>query len=516
MASSVILNEFGTPYQHAHAASRNLARGPQYSQRIDDIDKLIPSNDRRTLAALSSRLYVNIGVLKACVDQKADYSVGEAWLPSYVGSTDMEDGKSAAKFLQNVFLPSCDVRGGIYDWWKMLELASIAMDRDGDVFILMIKGDDGFPRLQIIPGHRVYSIGLEIVDTGKYAGYKIRDGVIYYRGGRPAAYRVYEGNYLTSAYQDIPASDIIHLFDPTFSEAGRGLPAFTHALEDLKTCLASTEDERVRQMIISRLHLTVFNESGSPDLDDPMTTLDNSVTNAPAAFSTKQFPGGIMYLPAEGNQRIEQMKHDNPGPVWEAFQDRLIRMAVVGAGWSLSLVWKPTGQGTAERAEIVKARRAIVKRQGILFYAARRIISWAYANFAENNRVPIVDSPTAWDFSRPPRLSVDDGRESKLELSELVTGSRNLSEVLEARGLTEDEFLMKRAWSVANRKAIAAIVSQEASAKYGVEIEIEDREMFMQTPNEMAKPEGPEEPDHSEEEKITKSQTTEEDESDND
>jgi hypothetical protein len=72
-----------------------------------------------------------------------------------------------------------------------------------------------------------------------------------------------------------------------------------------------------------------------------------------------------------------------------------------------------------------------------------------------------------------------------MELEELRTGSRNLDEVLEARGLRQDDFYMKRAWSVAERKAIAAKVAQEASTKYGMEIEIEDREMFMMTPNEM-------------------------------
>lgn len=485
MATSSILNEFGQPFKLAHAADRSQRRGPQYVNRLDDIDRLIPAGDRRTLASLSARLYVNIGVLKACVDQKADYSVGEAWLPSYVGSTDMDDGKAIAKFLQSVFLPQCDVRGGIFDWWKMLELCSIAIDRDGDVFLMMVRGQDGFPRIQIIPSHRVYSMPHQtVVDGGPWSGYAIRDGVIYYASGRAAAYRVNFGKNGKEDFKDIPASDIIHLFDPTFSEAGRGLPAFTHALEDLKTCLASTEDERIRQMIISRLHLTVFNETGTPDLDDPMNTLDGTTAGEPAEFTTRQFPGGIMYLPADGNQRIEAIKHENPGPIWEAFQDRLIRQAVVGAGWSLSLVWKPTGQGTAERAEIVKARRAIVKRQGLLFYAARRITAWAYAVFREGKRVPELDFPTAWDFSRPPRLSVDDGRESKMELDELITGSRNLSEVLEARGLTEEEFEEKRARSVWMRKYKAKSIAEELNAKYGANIEIEDREMFMQTPNE--------------------------------
>ena len=79
-----ILNEFGQPFTFAHAADRSNRRGPQYQTRCDDIDRLIPSGDRRTLASLSNRLFMNMGVPKACVLQKADYAVGEAWLPSYI------------------------------------------------------------------------------------------------------------------------------------------------------------------------------------------------------------------------------------------------------------------------------------------------------------------------------------------------------------------------------------------------------------------------------------------------
>lgn len=181
------------------------------------------------------------------------------------------------------------------------------------------------------------------------------------------------------------------------------------------------------------------------------------------------------------------MKHENPGDVWESFQNRIIKDAVISV-WSYS-VWMGSGQGTDARAEVMKCRRFVTKRQGQLWYAAKRTMSWAYSVFAKQGRVPILRNPTAWDFSRPPRLSVDDGRESKMELEELRAGSRNLSEVLEARGINEDDFLIRRAWSVANRKAIAKIIAEEASQKYGTEIEIEDREMFMLTANEMSKPE---------------------------
>jgi len=490
-----ILDEFGQPFTFAHAADRSFRRGPQYAVRNDDIDKLIPSIDRRTLCSLSNRLFMNMGVPRACILQKSDYAVGEAWLPSYVGP-DADKGKSVAKFMAEVWMPQCDTRGGIFDWWKILELSSIAIDRDGEIFWLMVKGADGFPRIQLIPSHRCHDPShSETVKEGPFAGYRINDGIIYFRSGRPAAYRFNTGTGETASYQDVPAADVIHLFDPSHCEQGRGLPAFTHALESLKMSLFSTEDERIRQQIISRLHLTVFNDTGAPDLDDPMTTLDSTTTTGAAAFSSKSFPGGVMYLPAEGNQRIEQIKHDNPGPIWDSFQDRIVRDAVISV-WSYS-VWKGAGQGTAERGEIMKCRRFVTKRQGQLWYAAKRAFAWAYSVFATSgNRFAPLANPTAWSFSYPPRLTVDDGRESKMELDELITGSRNLAEVLGARGLTEDEFLDARARSVWLRKYKARSIAEELNAKHGAEIEIEDREMFMQTPNEMSasttEPEPPE------------------------
>jgi hypothetical protein len=386
--------------------------------------------------------------------------------------------------MHDVWLPQCDTRGGIFDWWKVLELSSVAIDRDGEIFWLLVKGADGFPRIQLIPSHRCYQRGSEsLVDSGPFKGYRINDGIIYFRSGRPAAYRFNVGTGNAEVFQDVPASDVIHLFDPTHCEQGRGLPAFTHALESLKMSLFSTEDERIRQQIISRLHLTVFNDTGAPDLDDPMTELDRTTAEGAAGFSSKAFPGGVMYLPAEGNQRIEQIKHDNPGPVWDSFQDRIVRDAVISV-WSYS-VWKGTGQGTAERGEVMKCRRFVTKRQGQLWYAAKRAFAWAYSVFSESGRFAPLKNPTAWSFSYPPRLTVDDGRESKMELDELVTGSRNLAEVLSARGLTEDEFLDQRARSVWLRKWKAKSIADELNAKYGAEIEVEAREMFMQTANEM-------------------------------
>ena len=488
--TSPILDEFGNPYfrNFAHAANRSSTRGPQFEVRNDDIDRLIPATDRKTLMSLSNRLCMNMGVLQAVVGQKADWTVGEAWLPSYLGP-DADTGKQVARFMRDFWFPQCEVRGGMFDWWKVLELSSIGIDVLGGQFIVMIVGSDGFPRLQMIPYHRCESpyggSGQTVMTEGPYKGFRMVDGIIYYASGRPAAYNFNVGKDGNKVYIQTPAADVIHLYDPRRSEQERGLPSFSHALESMKMALTSIEDERIRTSIISRLHLLIFNESGGPDMDEPSFHQPSPV-DGQSQFSQQRFPGGIRYM-TDGKERMEVVKHDNPGVTYESFQDRLFRDAIIGAEWSYN-VWKGSGQGTDSRAEIVKCRRAVVRRYGILWHLAKRALPWAYSVFQAQGRVPRLQAPFSWDFSRPPRISVDDGREVKMELDQLRTGSMNLDEVLSARGIAEDEFIEARARSVFMRKLKAMKVAEELNAKHGTEIVIEDREMFMQTANEMPQP----------------------------
>lgn len=484
-----LLDQYGVEISYtrtfAHGADRSRTRGPQYETRDIDIDKLIPSHDRKRLVSLSKRLFTNIGVPKAIVTQKADYSVGGAWRPSY-GGPDKEAGDEVEAWLENVWFPNCEVRGGIHDWHQVLLGVSADIDF-GDSFTLKTVTADGkFPLLQNIPSHRIESGSDYVkVSTGRYKGRKIHDGIIYSDQNRPIAYRVMSEDRMS--FEDIPAQSIIHIFDPDFNDQGRGLPVFTHAVEDLKHCLQSTEYERIRQLIISSIGLVEYNDTGGPDMDDPRFALSAATTTeAGVAFESYQ-GGSIRYMRANSGNKLESIKHDNPGDVWESFQDRMIRMSIIGASWSYSMVWKGAGQGTAERADILRARRAVDKRQRLLAHFARQAVGYAVGVATANGRVTRVDGstvtvlrPLRWAFSKPPRLTIDDGREDKALIEGWRAGTRNLTEVIEANGRSIEEFTRERAEEIALRKTIAA----EVAIARGVEIE--DREMAMLTANEMA------------------------------
>jgi hypothetical protein len=478
----MIVDQYGQAVKFAHAATRDIRRSPQYRNTDGDIDKLIPMRDRRTLASLSRRMYLNMGVPRAAINQKADYSVGEAWLPTYTGA-DRENGLAATNYFLNALYPNANILGGMYDWQTDLRLSSVAIDRDGGEFILQTLDSTGtFPQFQTIPYHLCFTKNQpdnEPVKDGDFKGALIRDGVIYSKAKRPIAYRISTGDDAND-YEDIPAYKLIHGYSPEWAEQGRGLPAFTHALEDLKHCLQSTEYERIRQMIVSSIGLIEHNESGSPDLDDPANDTPCDASNHHGIVMEQIAPGTNRYFAAGTNSKIETLQHDNPGPIWESFQDRMIRMSLIGIGWSYSMTWKPAGQGTAERAEVERARRAIAARQKILKYIAKRKLTYAYAVLAQNNKITKVNAPFSWSFTMPPRLTVDDGREAQMMREGYKLGTINMGDIQEAQGNTLLEHYTERAEEIAQRKLIAA----EVSARTGVVIE--DREMVMLTPNEMS------------------------------
>jgi hypothetical protein len=92
-----------------------------------------------------------------------------------------------------------------------------------------------------------------------------------------------------------------------------------------------------------------------------------------------------------------------------------------------------------------------------------------------------------WEFSTPPKLTIDDGRITK-ELEALwKMGAANLRDIVSMRGKTLEAHYTERAQEVALRK----LAARDAAALYGVDVD--DREMSMLTPNEMA-PTSPQDP----------------------
>jgi len=147
------------------------------------------------------------------------------------------------------------------------------------------------------------------------------------------------------------------------------------------------------------------------------------------------------------------------------------------------MVWHATGQGTAERADLGRAQRAVEDRQDLLEYAANRIINYVTAKFIKLGRLPAADGWWKWSFTYPKKITIDDGRVSKELIEMWKAGFLNPQDVLGFLGKSADEHLDSRLAYLVMQKT-----KQKAINESALGITIEDREMAMLTPNEVAAP----------------------------
>jgi hypothetical protein len=477
-----LLDQFGNPLtqRFAASASRHTGARPDWRLQIGDIDKLIPQRDWQTLLSCSQKIYTNMGIARGAVLQKAAFSVGRGFDPAFNG-TDTEWGDQVREVLVNEWFPVCDVRGSVYDWKTNLYLDSVAIDRDGDFFVLLTKSESGYPMTQRIPAHRVGQRDQDkaIVETGTFKGAKISHGVIRNNYGRAIGFRVL--GETPEEDTDVSSASMHQVFDPDWYDQSRGIPALSHALNDLRDMLQSQQWEQMAQLMLSSIGLIEYNEHGGPDTNDPYFALGTTTDGTQGLISETMEGGMVRYFRANSGAKLESVTQARPGEMWESFQDRLARSALVGMNWPYSFVWKPTGQGTAERADIQRARRAIEDRQDIIAGSARRQLIYAISVLAKIGRIPQPKSADwwKWSFTMPPDISID-GRDERIDLELWRAGMKNMGDIVGGYGKQTSDHLRERAREVAMRKRIAREVSEETGE------EIEEREMAMLTPNDMA------------------------------
>ena len=483
----MIVDRWGNQYKAAQGAITETRDRPYIPVQMKDISELVPSRDRKALVSFSRRLILNEGVLKGAIEQKSMYAVGRSW-QAKSQSKDATFKALAEEKINDEWQKICDVAGGQNNFQTLLYSFSVAISRDGEGFILLTKTENDYPRVQQIPSHRISTPnGLRDgkLTTGKFKGRNLVDGIIY-RNGAPVAYCYVDQNNDLIEYFD--AQNIIHSFDPSWQEQGRGLPAFTHALNDLRDALQSHEWERHAQLMLSQIVMSEHNETGLAPDDNASIISGNDTTcqgpiGANGIISDTLGGGQVRYFAAKSGAKLDILKNDRPGESWESFQNRIYRKALSGDNWPLSMCWTATGQGTAERADLGRAQRAVEDRQDLLEYAANRMTGYAVAKLIKLGELPMASDWWKWKFTYPKKLTIDDGRVSKELIEQWKAGFLNTQDVLGYLGKSEDEHLDQRINYLVKMK----LKVLEAN-KSNPEIMIEPREMQMLTANDMGQP----------------------------
>ena len=232
-------------------------------------------------------------------------------------------------------------------------------------------------------------------------------------------------------------------------------------------------------MMVSSHALIEYSDTGGVDLDDPSVSLTGEVGDSDR-LAVQSYSGGMVrHFKSNSGSKLESIDHSRPGDMWDKFQDRIIREALAGIPWPVELVWKAENvTGTTIRNIQARARSSVEARQDVLRRPARRIVGWALSKAIKLGLLPASEDWYRWDFTMPPKLSIDPRNDSKTQADEYKLGAVNMTGILQEKGKTHAEHIRERCAEIIERKTI----KEEYEAKYGVDID--DRELQMLTPNE--------------------------------
>jgi len=422
------------------------SRTDQYHTTPPDLqfnyDELIDLAEWDTLRNCGREVYSNFSPVAGAVHEKADNAIGQHWIPIYYGD-DREWGKRATQFLKEAY-KVLDVRGQPFDFTNNLWLGSKSLDVDGDYFIRPLLTKTGFPQFQFLEAHNIgdrYGLDESLLEKVPGAT-RFSNGVFFDSANRPIAYYFMTGRINDPVYTDkiIPASDMIHVFDPVAYSQGRGVPGLVYGLLDWKDVKKFRENEATAQVAFSALTVLEKNAGGKPDLmqerfSNTATTKDDDSTAS--LVVEKYLRGAVRYIKANGKNELEAFHHQRPPKEAVTFMEHIMRGAFVGIGWPYEQAYDIKGLGTAAVRSITnKCQRSINRRQKVLHYPAAKIITFAIAAASNAKMLGRTTPPDwfKWKFALPPHMTADQHREAAQDRDDYRLGFITLEEIYAKRG----------------------------------------------------------------------------------
>lgn len=407
-----------------------------------DYRKEVSPGDRVELMRLTRSLEKNSGVVRAYVAEQATYAVGDTGILPEIQHSDNEWREAAEAVLEdaNQFPTIC----GRFTLVELETLLCRAIDVDGDVFAaFVIEPETGAPKVQVFEAHRVGN-GSSVLGTEP--GWS--DGIKFDSFGRPVAYRVLLDD---GATRDIPASAVCHIYEPEHYSGVRGTSPLISAIPTLRDLREILSAEKTAVKELSRTARVLTSLSGEFDEDDGasgvMGTGPGSNGNGTDPDLIDRRAGGVTVAIAPG-EKLEQFNTSSrPSPAFTGFVDHLTRDALVATGIPSDFIVDPNKMGGAVvRLVVGRVERRVKIRQNALEKFLRRWNNFVLATAIQSGRLRAVEG---WEksvvFVFPRRLSVDAGRESNANRSDIEFGLKRLSDDFAERGLNFRRELAGRA-----------------------------------------------------------------------
>jgi hypothetical protein len=396
-------DRFGRPMQRQISKAAIGSNQRKSGTGFDlDTNSLYQGQDRRALMSLGRMMYDNNPVVRGVVDEMSEITASE--ITAQYDGDDAEWGQ-AAELWMDEHDKICDVRGELFTRRTLNRLWVAHVIRDGDVGVLLTRGEGGYPQFQTIPAHRIRGDGM--VMNGPWEGRKLIDGVIVNEFGRPLAYRVFHDAY-GSSFEDISAVDLKLRFRPMFADQLRGVSILAASVIDFQDVDETRKFEMVAQKLAASIVLAETNELGAPMATDDALA-DNSAENDKDFEYRKMEGGEIQYFRSGTGGKLEALRADRPTNSQQDFINSILRQALASVGWSMDYFLDPTKIGGAPMRVAVERINRHVRgmRSDFLFPLCKTLDVWRLAVAIKLGLLPETNNIFAWRYHGAADLTAD-------------------------------------------------------------------------------------------------------------
>jgi lambda family phage portal protein len=348
------------------------------------------------------------------------------------------------------------------DWQRFADLSSRlsfgslqgiiarALFVDGEMFVILTRGETGNPRIQLVESHRVETPPIQ-------AARKIIDGIEVDDRGRPVAYWITnEDDQRKKTFQRVEAEFVVHVFEPGRPGQYRGLPALYPVMNDLH----DLDDLQIFEMqaakAASKVQNVIKTKEGEVTDDDIIRgTVTGSDGTERTAYYKDVFGGEIAVL--KHGDEFNQFQVERPSAATSGYWDYLTAKVCAGIGVPKEIVLPTSMQGTSMRSVLDIANAFFRSRSAVIADHLRRVYEYVIETGIRTDPA-LSGRPDDWyrsTFRAPRSINVDVGRNSAAAVAEFKTGMRTLQSIYAETGEDWREQLRQKAAEIAYAQELA-------------------------------------------------------------
>ena len=421
-----------------------------------DTSKELTGGDRLTILRKARKMYADVGLARRIVNGVANL-VG--YLKPQADTPDREFNRMAEELFYEragtAFVFDRAAKMDFFQWQIALTRMRI---KDGDSLSVLSETKNGTANIIFYEAHQI--------DSGK--SQTAQDGVFLDKFGRHVAYNLVDVDDSEKS-ATVSANDSIFYADFERHGQVRGISSLAHALDHIQDQSEIVGDVKHGIKMANQVGLVRTGRSFAGDGPRGFGSAVIAKTAGSGTINIEQMREGGMVAQLGDNEQLSVIHDGRPHPNQMVLLEWLVRDIAWGVGLSPEVLWDLAKQtGPSQRYLMAETQRWIEHEQARLKQACQRFYTYFIAKAVKAGELPPPPKNWWWaEWIPQADLTIDRGREGRLELEQYEAGMLTLNDIASKRGRDWESVEMQRAREIVRRREIEAEAGLEEGALDG-------------------------------------------------